>query len=166
MAMHDIERVNPNPRLVWFMNYAIDEVTTRLDKKGEYSEWLGWASSWKAGKRSPQACVDISHFCFDHPDHKGWGLDGKATNPIWHTLGQLAWGAKEACYDTPKSGWLVVRYIADAMVAFGVAFPDEGLPMLEPPLPPLSADDVYRRAMASMFEPRETPTPAPAQSRE
>lgn len=91
---------------------------------------LGWAASWKAGRRSPAACVNISHFCFKH---KGWGIDGNGTDPVWHTLGQLAWGAKEACYNTPQSGWLTIRYIADAMVAFGIAFPDEGLAMLDPP---------------------------------
>lgn len=128
--MRDIERINPNPRLVWFMNYALDEVTARLSRKDEYAKWLAWAASWKSGVRSPGACVDISHFCFSH---KGWGFDGKAVDPVWYTLGQLTWGAKEACYDTPTSAWLVIRYIADAMIAFGVAFPDEGFPLLDPP---------------------------------
>jgi hypothetical protein len=110
--------------------YAIDEVTARLSRKGEFGEWLGWAKAWKDGRRSPQGCVDIAHFCFGH---KGWGVDGSGTDPVWHTLGQLAWGAKEACYSTETGGWLVVRYIADAMVAFGIKYPDRMTAMLEPP---------------------------------
>lgn len=128
--MRDIDRINPNPRLVGLLNYAIDEVTDRLRNQAEYGEWLGWASSWKSGKRSPSACVEVANFCFEH---KGWGLDGEAVAPVWHSLGQLAWGAKEACYSAPTSGWLVVRYIADAMAAFGVAFPDKQFVMLQPP---------------------------------
>ncbi len=113
--------VKPNPRLVRLVSYAIDEVAASLDE-GEWSEWLAWASSWKAGQRQPQACVDISHRCFRDRE-----------NDIGHCLGQIAWAAKEACYETTESGWLVIRYIADAMVAFGVAFPAEGLALLEPP---------------------------------
>jgi hypothetical protein len=48
-------------------------------------------------------------------------------------LGQLAWGGKEACYSMDKSGWLVIRYIADAMYAFGVTFPENANLLLEPP---------------------------------
>lgn len=126
----DAVRVNPNPRLVWLLNYAMDEIIHKLDKKDEYLEWLNWASAWKKGQRSPAECVRISHQCFDH---KGWGVDGKSVGPIWHALGQIAWGAKEACYDVPQSGWLVVRYIADAMIAFGVAYPKDMTIFLEPP---------------------------------
>lgn len=130
--MKDLDRISPNPKIVALLDYALDEVTARLSRKGEYAEWLAWAAEWKKGRRSPQACVDISHFCSDHPDHKGWGIDGRATDPVWHTLGQLAWGAKEACYSAPTSGWLVIRYIADAMTAFGVAYPNNA-PALNPP---------------------------------
>jgi hypothetical protein len=122
--------IAPNPRLVWFINFAIDEITARLHKKDDYDEWLSWAASWKEGRRSPAQCVRVAHECFRH---KGWGIDGKGTDPVWHTLGQLAWGAKEACFSTPQSGWLVIRYIADAMVAFGVGFSEDGLPLLQPP---------------------------------
>ncbi len=115
-------RINPNPRLVALLGYAIDEVASRLVLRGEYAEWLAWAASWKEGERSPGKCVDVAHRCFEHKE-----------DPIWHTLGQLAWGAKEACYSTKTSGWLVIRYVADAMCAFGVAFPDNGMAELEPP---------------------------------
>lgn len=116
--------VNPNPRLVALMNYAISEVSSRLHHKQEYREWLDWAATWKDGQRSPQACVEISHRC---------GVGERKGSLVWPTLGQLAWGAKEACYTTPTSGWLVIRYIADAMCAFGVAFPYDAAALLEPP---------------------------------
>ena len=122
--------VNPNPRLVALMNYAIDEVTSRLRYREEYRDWLNWAAAWKDGQRSPQACVDISHRC-----------SAQKNDPVWHTLGQLAWGAKEACYSAPTSGWLVIRYIADAMCAFGVAFPDTAATLLEPPTVDTTATD-------------------------
>jgi hypothetical protein len=124
--------INPNPRIVALLDYAIDQIVAQLAwKSARYeSEWFVWASEWKEGQRSPARCVDVAHKCFDH---RGWGMDGKATDPVHHTLGQLAWGGKEACYSTPASGWLVIRYIADAMTAFGIAFPDEGVPMLTPP---------------------------------
>jgi hypothetical protein len=125
----DEMRPNPNPRIVALLDYALDEILPKLHKD-EYAEWIGWAASWKAGRRTPQTCVDIGHFCFSH---KGWGLDGNAIEPVWHCLGQLAWAAKEACYSTPASGWLVIRYIADAMIAFGIAFPIEKFAVLEPP---------------------------------
>jgi len=114
-------RINPNPRLVGLLNYAIEQVRQHL-YDGKYRPWVEWADEWLAGRRSPQECVRISHECFSH---KGAGMTGEATDPVWHALGQLAWGAKEACYSEPKSGWLVIRYIADAMVAFGIAFPDK-----------------------------------------
>ena len=110
--------IEADPRFVALMNLAIDSVAPRLSRK-EYAEWLTWASSWKAGERSPQACVDIAHKCFAQKD-----------DPAWHTLGQLAWAAKECCYTAPESGWLVIRYIADAMIAFGVAFPDKLMRLL------------------------------------
>ena len=112
MSANGSARIDPNQRLVWFVDYAIDAVVDKLYPKEKYLVWLDFAEEWKNGNRSPARCVDAAHKCFEH---KG---------PTWHTLGQLAWGAKEACYDTPQSGWLVVRYIADAMVAFGVAFPE------------------------------------------
>jgi len=122
----DIHRINPNPRIVALLDYAIAEIMPRLRyssfNEDRYGEWLKWAASWKAGQRSPAACVAASHSC-----------DKGEPDPIGHCLGQLAWGAKEACYDVPQSGWLVVRYIADAMVAFGAAFPTKGLAALEPP---------------------------------
>ena len=125
----DAMRINPNPRLIWLLNYAIDEIMARLHRKDEYRDWLSWAVDWKKGERRPQRCVDISHRCFDH---KGWGIDGNGTDPVWHALGQLAWSAKEACYDVPQTGWLVVRYIADAMIAFGISYPKEMGIILEP----------------------------------
>jgi len=128
--LNEMERVNPNPRIVALLNYALDEVMAKLFRKDEYAEWLGWATSWKNGRRSPQACVDISHFC---SSHKGWGMDKNGVDPIWHALGQLAWGAKEACYSAPTSGWLVIRYVADAMTTFGIAYPNNGSALIEPP---------------------------------
>lgn len=89
-------------------------LAARLRKGNGHDDWLSWAASWAVGERSPGRCVDVGHECFSH---KG--------DPVWHALGQLAWAAKEACYDTPKSGWLTVFYIADAMIAFGVAFPTD-----------------------------------------
>lgn len=113
-------RIDPNPRLVALMDYALDEILQRLPRDEEYDFWREWAAEWKAGERSPQKCVNISHRC---PKQK----------LVWHTLGQLAWGAKEACYSTPTGGWLVIRYIADAMADWGVNFPDSAIPALEPP---------------------------------
>jgi hypothetical protein len=130
-AMEEM-RPNPNPRIVALLDYALNEISAKL-RKAEYTKWFGWAESWKSGQRAPQACVNIAHFCFEH---KAWGIDGKATDPVWHCLGQLAWAGKEACYSTPTSGWLVVRYIADAMTAFGIAFPEEKFAALEPPTTP------------------------------
>ena len=129
----DEMRPNPNPRIVALLSYAIDEILPRLSTpfyKEHSGKWLEWAVAWQAGHRSPQNCVDVAHWCFAQ---KGRGLDGQATDPVSHALGQLAWGAKEACYNAPTSGWLVIRYIADAMVSFGVAFPADGLNALEPP---------------------------------
>ena len=115
-------RVEPDRRLVFLISYAIDQVTPKLRDRKQWAPWLEWADSWKSGRHSPAACVSVAHQCFEN---KG--------NPIGHTLGQIAWGAKEACYSTPKSGWLVIRYIADAMVAFSVAYPEQGVPLLDPP---------------------------------
>lgn len=123
MIDQEIFVVKPNPRMVWLINYAIDEIVHRLERKSEYHEWLGWAASWKAGVRSPSACVSVANNCFEDKE-----------NPIRICLGQLAWGAKEACYDAPKSGWLVIRYIADAMIAFGAEFPDNFRDGLPPPI--------------------------------
>jgi hypothetical protein len=138
----EMMRINPNPRVVALLDYAIDKVTEHLFRKPEYTEWFGWADSWKAGRRSPQACVDIAHFCFSH---KGWGMDGKGTDPVWHTLGQLAWGGKEACYSHPTGAWLVIRYIADAMTAFGIAFPDDGIALLGPPTIDIEPDAMLKQ---------------------
>src|SRR5262245_46618626 len=120
--MDDMLRISPNPKLVSLMDYAIDEMVARLHPKNEYGEWLAWAASWKSGERSPRACVDVAHRCFERKD-----------NPLYQCPGQIAWGAKEACYDSSKSGWLVVRYISDAMLSFGVAFPNDGRATLDPP---------------------------------
>lgn len=120
----DAMRVNPNPRLVWLMNYALDEVVAKLHDQSEFREWLEWAAAWKDGQRSPQACVDISQHCREQARLNGL---------VWPTLAQLAWGAKEACYSAPTSGWLVIGCVADAMHAFGVAFPDKAATLLEPP---------------------------------
>jgi hypothetical protein len=117
-------RVNPNPRLVALMDYALDQVVAKLRYQDEFREWLEWAADWKREQRSPQACVDISHHCRER---------AKETGLVWPSLAQLAWGAKEACYSAPTSGWLVIRYIADAMCAFGIAFPDKTAVLLEPP---------------------------------
>jgi hypothetical protein len=61
-------------------------------------------------------------------------MDGDGVSPTFHALGQIAWAAKEACYETPQSTWLVLRYVSDAMIAFNIAFP-EGLALLSPQLP-------------------------------
>lgn len=120
-AAMDAMRVNPNPRLVALMDFAIDEIVAKIRYQDEFAEWLAWAADWKSGKRAPQACVDISHRCRE---------GDRKNNLVWPTLAQLSWGAKEACYSAPTSGWLVVRYIADAMHNFGIAYPDR---LLEPP---------------------------------
>jgi hypothetical protein len=117
----DGARINPNPKIVALINYAIAQVNARLSSREEFSLWLSWAKHWADGERSPASCVETAHRCFEH---KGY--------PTWHCLGQLAWAAKESCYDTPKSGWLVVRYVADAMIAFGAAFPTDNT-LLESP---------------------------------
>lgn len=102
------------------MNYAIDEIVIRLLHREEYEPWLAWASEWKAGERMPAHCVKVGRYCLNKAREQ--------QNGTWHCLGQLAWAGKEACYNIPTSGWLVIRYIADAMVAFGVPFPEnEGL---------------------------------------
>lgn len=127
--MKEPTRIDPDPRIVWLMDYAIDHITPRLQSpsmREVYAPWLKWAQRWRKGERSPAECVAIAEECF--------------ANDL-HSLGQLAWGAKEACYSTPTSGWLVIRYIADAMVAFGIAFPDEPLPALAPP----PSSDVFLR---------------------
>jgi hypothetical protein len=112
-------QIKPDPRLVQLIDYAIEEITPHLTRK-EYASWLEWADSWKRGERSPRSCVDAANRCFNQKEQL-----------VWHTLGQIAWGAKEACYSAPKSGWLVIRYVADAMVAFGVAFPEDPTRLLE-----------------------------------
>lgn len=114
--------VNPNPRIVALMDYALGEVMTKIGHRDEYSDWLAWAASWRRGERDPQACVDASHHVTRDCNE----------DMIAHALGQVAWGAKEACYQTKTSGWLVIRYIADAMCAFGVAFPDRLPDGIEP----------------------------------
>jgi hypothetical protein len=123
----EVIRINPNPNLVALMDYALDEILQRLPRDKKFDFWREWAAAWKAGERSPGKCVAISHKC-------------PKQEPIWHTLGQLAWGAKEACYSTPTGGWLVIRYIADAMADWGVAFPDGPLLALEPPCPAIAVN--------------------------
>jgi hypothetical protein len=127
-------RPNPDPRIVAMLDFAIEQIIPRLSTpfhREHSGKWLEWAIDWRAGRRrSPQTCVDIARWCFDQ---KGWGIDGKSTDPVSHALGQLAWGAKESCYSTKQSAWLVIRYIADAMVAFGIAFPEKGMALLERP---------------------------------
>lgn len=123
-AAMDAMRVRPNPKLVALMDYAIDEIVAKIRYQDEFADWLEWAAAWRSGQRAPQICVDISHRCT---------AGERKHSLVWPTLAQLAWGAKEACYSAPTSGWLVIRYIADAMHNFGVAFPDKGLTLLEPP---------------------------------
>lgn len=116
---------NPDPRLVTMLDFAIDQVSARITSKKDYSDWLEWAAEWQTGRHAPQQCIDVAHRCFDRAK--------KDQLTMWHTLGQLAWGAKEACYSTKSSPWYVLFYIADAMIAYGIAFP-EGMTMrLEPP---------------------------------
>jgi hypothetical protein len=118
-----MQKISPNPRLITLMEFALGETLQRLSHDKEFDFWREWAAAWVAGdqfERSPQRCVDVSLKC-------------PPQEIVWHTLGQLAWGAKEACYDTPTNGWLVIRYIADAMLAWGVHFPDEPILALEPP---------------------------------
>jgi hypothetical protein len=122
MSKIDAMLVNPNPRLVGFINYAIENIMPLLSLGEEADFWRDWASSWVTGQRSPQTCVDVARKCFLHEDLASW-----------HTLGQISWAAKEACYNIPSGGWLVVRYIADAMIAFGIDFTD-GEQLIEAPL--------------------------------
>jgi hypothetical protein len=119
--MQEPARVDPDPRLVSLIDRALDEVLTRLygDHLTRYAEWIAWARRWRAGEHSPAPCVAASHSAKD---------DG-----IGKALGQLAWGAKEACYSTPKSGWLVIWYVADTMMFWGVAFPEDGELLLPAP---------------------------------
>ena len=142
----DAMRVNPNPRLVALLNYAIDEVSARLHG-AEYGDWLAWAASWKVGERVPGKCVDVANRCFAHKDQL-----------IWHTLGQLAWGGKEACYSTKTGGWLVIRYIADAMCAFGVAFPDKVAVLLEAPIAPGNFGAIAEEPCSDGVNPIPAPT--------
>jgi hypothetical protein len=122
MKVREIAQIDPDPRFVYLLNFAIDAVTEKLHWRDEYAAWLGWAASWKDGDRSPQSCVDIANKCF-----------ANRGDPVRHALGQLAWAAKECCYSTEQSGWLVIRYIADAMIAFGIAFPDKMPRILDGP---------------------------------
>lgn len=122
-------RVNPDPRLVRLIDMALTEVSAKLRHDAQFKEWIVWADEWLGGRHIPQRCVDVSHACDKHEEPF-----------VWPSLAQLAWGAKEACYSTPKSGWLVIRYVAGAMVNFGVAFPKDGLL-----LPDLSARSAVER---------------------
>jgi len=119
-------RVNSNPRLVWMVDYAIEQIMPKLARKHEFPEWASWALTWKAGQRQPQRCVDIAHLCFDHHRENN-GLS------MGHALGQIAWAAKEACYSNDRAGWYVMFYLADAMIAFGIAYPKKFAPALEAP---------------------------------
>lgn len=114
-------RVNPNPRIVAFVDFALKQVMAQLTHdRSRYETWFQWASSWLDGEHAPGACVRVGrHY-----------LSQRGSNPVAHCLGQLAWAGKEACYSASKSGCLVTRYIADAMIAFGVASPDKTLPLL------------------------------------
>lgn len=114
-AARDALKGKPDPKLVALMDFAINQVSPRLIG-AEYGFWVAWAQDWLSGRRSPAMCVQIARDCFDKTD------DG----PIWHALGQLCWAAKEACYSAKQSHWLVIRYVADAMIAFGVTFPQRG----------------------------------------
>lgn len=121
-SVHEIYRVDPYEPLVRLVSWAVSEVVeTRhiLSSVEGSSEWMGWANSWLDGKRQPGDCVRIAGQCFD----KAKSNEHHAPH-INHALGQLAWAAKEACYHTPQTGWLAVRYIADAMLVFGIACPD------------------------------------------
>jgi hypothetical protein len=112
--------INPNPKITWMIDYALKSILPKLfDKEHEF--WIEWANDWLNGERNPARCVRIANRCFDKESQILCG----------HTLGQLAWGAKESCYNVPQSGWLALRYVADAMVAYGIAFPDEGILRIE-----------------------------------
>lgn len=116
MASDKVERIQPDPKMVHLIDCAIDEVNGRISGRDGFSVWHEWAAEWKAGRHSPAACVEASHAC---------------SRAGWEPLGQIAWAAKEACYSTATSPWLVIRYVADAMFAFGVKYPDSAR-LLEP----------------------------------
>jgi hypothetical protein len=113
-------RMAPDARLVTLVSHACEQVIPMVRSMDQAAGWTDWAERWIAGDRQPGMCVSVAHDCFE--SHKRGYLAGGA-------LGQLAWAAKEACYETPTSPWLVIRYVADAMIAFGIAYPDrvEGL---------------------------------------
>src|SRR5260370_42569550 len=126
-------RPRPDPKLVALVSWAIAAVARKV-YASEYAPWLHWAGTWEKGKRNPCACVDMGEWCFSHRDP---GKDG-GVGPAYHALGQIAWAAKEACYTTPQSGWLVVRYIGDARRAYGIGFPADGLALPSPSVAPPS----------------------------
>lgn len=112
--------VNPDPRLTALVDMAIDEIVKRLSRPEDFEDWIAWAASWRVGRRSPAACVQAAY-----------SVEASNGLPVSHTLMQIAWAGKEACYSVDVSPWLVIRYVADAMVAFGVPFP-EGRGLLSP----------------------------------
>lgn len=105
----DVEQIRPDEQMCRLIDWAIDEAMLRLPDSACGPVWREWAQSWIQGERSPAACVFAAH---------------KSSSLVASPLSQIAWGAKEACYTTPTSRWLVLRYVADAMAAIGAEFPD------------------------------------------
>jgi hypothetical protein len=117
-AVPKAERIAPDPNLAALVSYACEQVAQRLAGQRRYADWLAWAARWQGGERSPSDCVAVGQECFARKDM------------VFPTLGQLCWAGKEACYSAPTSPWLVIRYVADAMLAFGVHYPERLLPAL------------------------------------
>lgn len=111
--------IRPNPKLVALVTYACEHVAQRLLGQDAYAEWLAWELRWNNRTSNPGDCVAVAQGCFAHKS----GL-------FFPTLGQLCWAGKEAFYSTDTGGWLVLRYVADAMATFAIAFPESGLPLL------------------------------------
>lgn len=89
--------------------FAINQVVPKIEyfpSIESTAAWRAWADQWVRGEnRTPGAAVQAAH---------STGV---------HALKQIAWAAKEAYYtgENPQAGWLVLRYIADAMIDFGVS---------------------------------------------
>lgn len=109
--MDDVIEIQPNANLVRIVSWAISVVQPKLTDTAE--PWRKWASAWLVGQRQPGACVNMARWCFSQHTE------------LFHALAQIAWAAKEACYTTRQSPWLVLRYVGDAMIAFNVAFRDD-----------------------------------------